>query len=110
MSRSTGALVRARPLERNTRAGYTGDVDKRTGDPVPIPGRRNGERGCAAKPGAGGTHLRHWTDRELLCRSEVWQMTVRVRFAPRPTGHVRNGGARAESVNVLVACKHGGRY
>src|SRR5690606_36769288 len=106
----TGALVRARPLERDTRAGYTGDVDKRTGDPVPIPGGRNGERGCAAKRGAGGTALRHWTDRELLSRSEVWQMTVRVRFAPSPTGHLHIGSARSALFNFLFARKYGGKY
>jgi nondiscriminating glutamyl-tRNA synthetase len=37
-------------------------------------------------------------------------MTVRVRFAPSPTGHLHIGGARTALFNYLFAKKHGGTY
>jgi nondiscriminating glutamyl-tRNA synthetase len=39
-------------------------------------------------------------------KAEVLEMTVRVRFAPSPTGHLHIGGAR----NYLFAKKHNGTY
>src|SRR3954451_12132354 len=36
-------------------------------------------------------------------------MTVRVRFAPSPTGHLHVGGARTAIFNWLFAKRHGGR-
>jgi nondiscriminating glutamyl-tRNA synthetase len=42
--------------------------------------------------------------------NEVWQMTVRVRFAPSPTGHLHIGSARTALFNFLFARKHGGKY
>jgi len=37
-------------------------------------------------------------------------MTVRVRFAPSPTGHLHVGGARTAIFNWLFARHHGGRF
>ncbi|MGY6709199.1 MAG: glutamate--tRNA ligase [Rhizobiaceae bacterium] len=37
-------------------------------------------------------------------------MTVTVRFAPSPTGHIHIGNARTALFNWLFALKHGGRY
>ncbi|HEY4640079.1 MAG TPA: glutamate--tRNA ligase [Thermoanaerobaculia bacterium] len=37
-------------------------------------------------------------------------MTVRVRFAPSPTGHLHVGGARTAIFNWLFAKRHGGRF
>jgi len=37
-------------------------------------------------------------------------MTVRVRFAPSPTGHLHIGGARTALSNYLFARKHGGAH
>ncbi len=37
-------------------------------------------------------------------------MTVRVRFAPSPTGHLHIGSARTALFNFLFARKHGGKY
>src|SRR3954468_18424828 len=37
-------------------------------------------------------------------------MTVRVRFAPSPTGHLHVGGARTAIFNWLFAQRHGGRF
>lgn len=37
-------------------------------------------------------------------------MTVRVRFAPSPTGHLHIGGARTALFNYLFAKKHNGTY
>lgn len=37
-------------------------------------------------------------------------MTVRVRFAPSPTGHLHIGGARTALFNWLFARHHGGRF
>lgn len=37
-------------------------------------------------------------------------MTVRVRFAPSPTGHLHIGGARTALFNYLFAKQHGGTY
>ncbi len=37
-------------------------------------------------------------------------MTVRVRFAPSPTGHLHVGGARTAIFNWLFAKHHGGKY
>jgi nondiscriminating glutamyl-tRNA synthetase len=37
-------------------------------------------------------------------------MTVRVRFAPSPTGHLHVGGARTAIFNWLFARHHNGRF
>ncbi|MGZ4122505.1 MAG: glutamate--tRNA ligase family protein, partial [Tumebacillaceae bacterium] len=37
-------------------------------------------------------------------------MTVRLRFAPSPTGHLHIGSARTALFNYLYAKKHGGTY
>ncbi|MEO6487041.1 MAG: glutamate--tRNA ligase family protein, partial [Thermoanaerobaculia bacterium] len=37
-------------------------------------------------------------------------MTVRVRFAPSPTGHLHVGGARTAIFNWLYARRHGGTF
>jgi len=37
-------------------------------------------------------------------------MTVRVRFAPSPTGHLHVGGARTAIFNWLYAKRHGGKF
>ncbi len=37
-------------------------------------------------------------------------MTVRLRYAPSPTGHLHIGGARTALFNYLFARKHGGTY
>lgn len=37
-------------------------------------------------------------------------MTVRVRFAPSPTGHLHVGGARTAIFNWLFARRHGGKF
>src|ERR1051326_9579652 len=37
-------------------------------------------------------------------------MTVRVRFAPSPTGHLHVGGARTAIFNYLFAKRHGGAF
>ncbi|WP_132946776.1 glutamate--tRNA ligase [Tumebacillus sp. BK434] len=37
-------------------------------------------------------------------------MTVRLRYAPSPTGHLHIGGARTALFNYLYAKKHGGTY
>ncbi len=37
-------------------------------------------------------------------------MTVRVRFAPSPTGYLHIGGARTALFNWLFARKHGGQF
>lgn len=37
-------------------------------------------------------------------------MTVRLRYAPSPTGHLHIGGARTALFNYLFAKKHGGTY
>src|ERR1043165_4118324 len=37
-------------------------------------------------------------------------MTVRVRFAPSPTGHLHVGGARTAIFNWLFARHHGGEF
>src|SRR3954452_10212547 len=37
-------------------------------------------------------------------------MTVRVRFAPSPTGHLHVGGARTAIFNWLFAHRHGGKF
>ena len=37
-------------------------------------------------------------------------MTVTVRFAPSPTGHIHIGNARTALFNWLFAMKHGGRF
>src|SRR3954452_11519598 len=37
-------------------------------------------------------------------------MTVRVRFAPSPTGHLHVGGARTAIFNWLFARRHGGTF
>ena len=37
-------------------------------------------------------------------------MTVRVRFAPSPTGYLHIGGARTALYNWMFARKHGGQF
>lgn len=37
-------------------------------------------------------------------------MSIRVRFAPSPTGHLHLGGARTALFNYLLAKKHGGKF
>ncbi|MBV8423718.1 MAG: glutamate--tRNA ligase, partial [Candidatus Eremiobacteraeota bacterium] len=37
-------------------------------------------------------------------------MSIRVRFAPSPTGFLHVGGARTALFNYLFARKHGGTY
>src|SRR5262245_16071534 len=37
-------------------------------------------------------------------------MSVRVRFAPSPTGYLHAGGARTALVNYLIARVHGGTF
>jgi glutamyl/glutaminyl-tRNA synthetase len=37
-------------------------------------------------------------------------MTVRVRFAPSPTGYLHIGGARTALFNWMFARKHGGVF
>jgi glutamyl-tRNA synthetase len=37
-------------------------------------------------------------------------MSVTVRFAPSPTGHIHIGNARTALFNWLFALKHGGRF
>src|SRR5436190_22251489 len=41
---------------------------------------------------------------------DVLQMTVRVRFAPSPTGHLHVGGARTAIFNWLFAKRHKGLF
>src|SRR6201986_4864268 len=43
-------------------------------------------------------------------RATSWRMTVRVRFAPSPTGPLHIGGARTALFNYLFARHHGGEY
>src|SRR5947207_6327223 len=40
----------------------------------------------------------------------VPSMTVRIRFAPSPTGYLHIGGARTALFNHLFARRHGGRF
>ena len=43
-------------------------------------------------------------------RDKLRAMTVRVRFAPSPTGHLHVGGARTAIFNWLFAKRHGGTF
>ncbi len=42
--------------------------------------------------------------------TDVTDQTLRVRFAPSPTGYLHIGGARTALFNFLLARKHGGRF
>src|SRR5437879_5105948 len=48
--------------------------------------------------------------RRLHERSIIGQMSIRVRFAPSPTGYLHVGGARTALFNWLFARKEGGKF
>src|SRR5262245_31587719 len=43
-------------------------------------------------------------------KDQEFNMTVRTRFAPSPTGYLHIGGVRTALFNWLFARKHGGRF